>query len=298
MKIFHWTLGAKRPLLLRELQEVVGVHPGDSLWDKQKISAALDGRHFLEPCGAFMLLDETDNSVQFAHHTVAQFLRDTTCDRIATDWLLADTCMTYVNFSDFETQITLANKERPIIKWDSPNQSPFFRILQFMGISQGVYDFLFGIYNRGHRRLLPDVDYAELLKNVRRTDTNAPLDQKYQLLNYIKRHWIWHTTTFAKQDSKKWTSFRDLVFHKELMFELRPWGFSQGPAEMPHLTVFLWALEAAHKPLLALLAEITPLKKYSKHDSFPLLNQLILEGRLEIFEFVSKRTSLRLRITA
>lgn len=251
-----------------------------------------DGKRFLRHCGALVLFDETDHTVRLVHHTVAQFLREHTFRNEETNDLLADVCLTYLNFDDFETQIVLAGKERHVFRWNSPGQSPFSRIIQLLGISRGIYDFLLNLCSRGARGLSPDVDYVELLKNIQKQSSSVPFEEKYQLLGYIRQYWIWHMLHIEENDTERRDSFRDLVFVKNLLFDFRPWGTSQGPAGLPHLTVFLWALDAGHESLLHLLQEFAPLQKYLKYSTTPQLEQLITEGRIGIIELLVRSKPL------
>ena len=284
-KVFQWTVNARRSLTLSELQEAISIELGDEFWDRSKISTEPNGKRFLENCGALVLFDESDNTVRLMHNTVAQFLREHIFRSGESNHLVVDVCATYLCFSDFETQITLAGRERPIVKWNS-NQSVVSRMVQLLGISKGVYDFLLNIYNRGERRLALDVDYVELLKRCQKQKPSVPFDEKYRLLSYIREHWIWHMLHLNTIRPKSWSCLRELVFTKTLPFDFRPWDTTLGIADTPHVNVFLWALEAAHLPLFTMLKEIAPLKRYSDYIGTKHLERLLHEGHRNIIELL------------
>jgi len=154
----------------------------------------------------------------------------------------------------------LTNKT-PIIRAEIPNQSAFLSIPRLLSISNGVYDFLVGIY-RQKTRALPTVDYTELLKKYERKPLHPNFEQRFSLLSYIRENWIWHTMSYDKSFAKKWDQFKDLALYKNLLFESRPWGVSQQPSNLPHLRLFVWAVENSHIPLLDLLKELESFKPY------------------------------------
>ena len=279
-----WTLNARRHLTLSELREAIAIEPGDEHWERTKISTEADGKRFLQNCGSLVLFDEMDNTVRLAHHTVSQYLRQHTVCGEKGDDLLADVCLTYLNFADFAMQLTPATEKFPIIKLDHSAQSSFSRIMQLLGINSGIYDFLISLYNPGARKLSPDVDYVELLSQLQMQSRSVPFEKKYQLLNYVRSEWIWHTSHLEKSESLRWQCLRNMVFLKVLPFEFRPWGISHGPQGLPHLTMFLWALGRAHRPLLLLLQDSAPLTRYLEFDTAAQLKRVIIDGRLDILD--------------
>ncbi|KAL8821117.1 MAG: hypothetical protein Q9191_007377 [Dirinaria sp. TL-2023a] len=294
-KIFIWTLNARRHLTLLELREAIAIDPGDEFWDRSKISTESDGKRLVENCGALVLFDQTDNTVRLAHHTVSQFLRHHAFFSVeGQEDFVADICFTYLSFADFETQITLTEKKPPITREQPSTESSFSHIVQLLGFNKTIYDFLLRLYNRGDARLLPDVDYVELLKKYQKASPSVPFEEKYKLLSYVRHYWIWHAVHFEKDTTVvhlRWKRLRDLVFSKHLLFDFRPWGISEGPKGLPHLTVFLWALEAAHKPLILLLQEKAPLSSYLKYSTETQVGQLITKGQLDILTLLLREDS-------
>lgn len=286
-RILSWILGAKRPLTLQELQEAISIDPNDKYWDKSKIPTDTDGRRFLESRGALASFDDTDTTVRLTHHTVAQYLHKIVFVDGTSENFLLDICLTYLNFHDFETQVTLAPKERSVIKWDSPAQSPFYPIVQLLGISRGVYDFVLRLSSRSDRGNLPDVDYGEILKNFRRETPSVPYDGKYRLLGYVRRYWIWHASQVDDTNTQRWAILRRVVFEHHLPFEFRPWDSIQRPQNLPYLPVFIWALEATHKPLILLLRDLGILKHYLRSgETVQPISRLIGQGRTEMLSML------------
>lgn len=255
-RIFDWTLCVRRPLRFDELKEAVAVELDDVSWDRRKISAETDEKRFLHVCGNLVVFHETDSTVRLAHHTVGKFLEQHKKDRSQTDAKIGHTCLTYLGFADFETQVISVGKKQDILEAQTSRQAGFYRIPKVLGIANGLYDFLLGLYSRNSDWSLPDVNYAELTRRHKKKALPESLSQKYRLLEYVTANWIWHAKAFDPKTLKWWSTFEKLVFYKALPFDFRPWNTLEGPSNLPHLAVYLWALENDHLPLLLLLRDL------------------------------------------
>ena len=269
-RIFNWTVCARRPLRFDELKDAVAVDLGDVSWDRKKISAETDGKRFLHVCGNLIVFHERDTTVRLAHHTVGQFFGKHTGDQPHTDIRIGELCLTYLGFSDFETQVVSASKNQDIFEAHSSRKASYYQIPQVLGLRNGVYDFLMGLYHRNNHRSLPDVNYAELMRRYQKKPLPPSLAQKYPLLNYVTANWLWHAKMFDPQTSECWSRFRDFVLHKALPFDFKPWNTLEGPSDLPHLNIYIWALENDHLPLLLLLKGLPgrhPLRPYLRYKT-------------------------------
>ena len=239
-----------------ELKEAVAVDPGDVSWDSRKISAEIDGKRFLCVCGNLAVYHERDSTVRLAHHTVEKFLVQHKRDRPQTDARIGEICLTYLSFSDFETQVTSIKNQQDLIGPQSARRSSLSLLLQSLGISNVVYDFIIRSFNWNSESSLPDVNYRELTRRYRKNPLPDSLAQKYQLLDYVTGNWIWHAKNFDPSIAKCWNIFSDFVFHKSLPFDFKSWDTLKGPSGLPHIAVYLWALENDHLPLLILLRDL------------------------------------------
>ena len=240
-----------------ELKDAVSVDLDDVAWDRSKISAETDAKRFLFVCGNLVVFHERDSTVRLAHHTVGQFLDEHKRDHSKTDVRIGEICLTYLGFSDFETQVVPTSKNQDLLGAQSSRQAGFYRIPQILGLSNGVYGFILGLYNRNKKLPLPGVNYAELMRRHQKQPLPASLAQKYCLLTYVAENWIWHARSFDPKTSDRWSEFREFVFYKTLPFDFKPWDTLQGPPNLPHLSIYLWALENNHLPLLLLLRDIS-----------------------------------------
>ncbi|KAL9133172.1 MAG: hypothetical protein Q9175_005647 [Cornicularia normoerica] len=256
-KILEWVVCARRPLRFHELKDAVSVDLDDVAWDRSKISAETDAKRFLFVCGNLVVFHERNSTVRLAHHTVGQFLDEHKRDHSKMDVRIGEICLTYLGFSDFETQVVPTSKNQDLLGAQSSRQAGFYRIPQILGLSNGVYGFILGLYNRNKKLPLPDVNYAELMRRHQKQPLPASLAQKYCLLTYVAENWIWHARSFDPKTSDRWSEFREFVFYKTLPFDFKPWDTLQGPPNLPHLSIYLWALENNHLPLLLLLRDVS-----------------------------------------
>jgi len=109
--MFRWIIFARRPLKVDELREAIAFDINDTEWDQAKIPSEL--LRLIRSCGNLILINDETKEVQLAHYTVEQYLLDRD-DKFRTyfhirkgesNWKLAQICVAYLSFSDFETQI-------------------------------------------------------------------------------------------------------------------------------------------------------------------------------------------------
>ena len=238
-----------------ELKEAVAIDLNDFSWDRKKISAETDEKGFLCVCGNLAVYHERDNTVRLAHHTVEKFFVQYKRDLSQTDARIGEICLTYLNFSDFETQVSSARTQE-LFEAHSSRQASFYLIPQLLGITNVIYNLIVRSYNWKNKNSCPDVNYSELTRRYRKKPLPESLAQKYQLLDYVTENWIWHAKNFDPKLSKCWSRFSEFVFHKSLPFDFRSWDSLKGASDLPHIAVYLWALENDHLPLLLLLRDL------------------------------------------
>ena len=163
--------------------------------------------------------------------------------------------MTYLSFSDFETQVVPARRNQDLFGPKTSGQSGFGLIPEILGFTNGVFDFVSRLYKRTNEASLPYVNYAELMRRYQKRPLPTSLTLKYTLLNYVTDNWIWHARNFGPSTLNGWSRLREFVFYKSLPFDFRPWGKLDGPSDLPYLSIYLWSLENNHLPLLILLKE-------------------------------------------
>ena len=95
-----------------ELREAIAVEPCQQFSKPSQLVNAVD--QMVPWCGSLLVLDEEECAIQFAHHTVKEYLLlESTIDPLARFWFtLADVdheagevCCTYLQFNDFKRQV-------------------------------------------------------------------------------------------------------------------------------------------------------------------------------------------------
>ncbi|MCJ1309800.1 hypothetical protein MMC25_003461 [Agyrium rufum] len=118
--VFEWISVAKRPLKIGELQEVLAIQPGDRVLRTDRMPNGFC--RVASWCGGLITVDEGTSQVQFAHHSVKQFLlenarsinqrveRDTTqkglFDIRTVEHTIAEICITYLTLDAVRSTFT------------------------------------------------------------------------------------------------------------------------------------------------------------------------------------------------
>lgn len=234
-KIFNWATVAKRPLFVEELKEAVAFEPDDTSWNVDKIPHE---DPMFESCRGLIIKDQYDETARFAHHTVRQYLTGGLTTKVdpffevslrQAENLAGQTCVAYLSFSDFETQITstmptLKLAENGVLESGGPLWIP-----SILGIRRPIYDLPYRLL-RGHPAVRPsDINYWKHL-GLKPKPTNSPstdLREKYQLLCYAIDFWEPHTRSCESSDPVLCRRLETLAMEKNLLFDFRPWGDNQ-----------------------------------------------------------------------
>ena len=187
-----------------------------------------------------MVWEREDGMVRFAHHTVQQFLlsdpfsaqrNDLKFSEHEAENHIGEMCLTYLLFSDFETQVqTRPAHIQPQQPLDVPQVGPAYWIPEMLGVRASKIDQplrLLGLKSTSSSPQPPD--YAEHLRSAFRIKVSTPsteIVEKYALLQYIIDNWVSHTGGF-EPSSTSCRKLQDLAMYKTLPFEFRPWGRNQ-----------------------------------------------------------------------
>ena len=294
-KVFRWIACAQRPLHLGELQEAVNHEVTDRSWHD---AADIDGDRLIRSCGALVCIDEDEQTVRFAHHTVLQFLLSPGkilsyhFSLVEANRHVGEIRVVYLCFSDFETAITRRLPDHSI------GDAPVFQTGGVAGIpsSLGIGKLLSNVVRFFHAGKSDsqmdrvDIDYERYMGlSQKPMEPVVPaLAKKYLLLDYVVANWDWHAKSLEESSSVIWNSFRRLAMHKELAFDFRRWGINEhygGPygcvdcdakisktysEDLPFMSLINYAVSVGHVPMLRLFeAEpdgILSLSAYFKHQ--------------------------------
>ena len=317
-----WIAAAKRPLKIDELQEAVAFDKNDEFWDWETVP---DSKIIKRSCRNLIVLD-TDGSVRFAHHTVLQFIlsmsdqHDTSSPyyfdlRSAND-LVAGTCIAYLSFSDFETQLTLRPPEIKPRDAGILSNGAMAQVSETLGLGalgSALFNIPYLLRGGSPNVRGSEINHALLKKPPKREALAPALAEKYRLLTYIVDHWedhtrfilgdhndegVWVSERLRDRDIRLWLLFKTLVMDKVLTFTFRSWGANTGPENLPFLALFRWSVQNNHLAFLQLLSYPSRgklLNDYIQHETTngaPLLIEACSRGNESALLIVLQNTRI------
>ena len=255
-KMFRWVAAAKRPLSLMEIREAIAVEPCQPFSQQDKL--VNDVCQLIPWCGNLLALDEEENLVQFAHHSVKDYLLSGEVSRNSlhqfrirlreVDQEAGKVCCTYLNFSDFERevvhfpQVSSGLDPKAIIKTSlstSSNPTLTSSLLRLNNL-------------RKVRRATEDPAlWRQLHLTSLRVATMWPqnLQTRYYFLGYASEYWLHHTSNF-KEENQCWSLFRRLVLTEKTTLATRPWSIEEWKAFGAKVQDII--LKTEHRALLRL----------------------------------------------
>ena len=317
-KMFKWATVAKRPLQIDEFKEAVAFNPSDKIWNEDKIPH--EDRMF-ECCRGLIIKDAEDQTVRFAHHTVPQYLTtglSTTIDpffeisTIEAETYAGQICVSYLLFSDFETQLTtftLNLGNQGVLQSGGP-----LRIPDILGIKAPVA-LPYRLLRERTGPRAPGMDYSKHLNSKFQAKSDSPvaLHDKYRLIQYVIDYWETHVRSFptASACAELYGPLSRLLLQKTLAFEFRPWGPNQhhGPygcvgcpnskmadldaTDLPNVSMLHYAAEVGNVPLLLLLqnphiSQTRDISEYFHHERYhdETLLTACRHGKIEIVKYL------------
>ncbi|KAL8992330.1 MAG: hypothetical protein Q9169_007181 [Polycauliona sp. 2 TL-2023] len=288
-KVFMWMLCARHPLEIEEMREAAGFEADQKSWDSELLP---DADLMIEACKGLVIWEREDGLVRFAHHTVQQFLlskrlgtpgNDLKSTIEEAELYVGEMCLSYLLFSDFETQIQtrpIQNQAEKTV--DIPRRGPAYWVPEMLGVPTSMVEQSFRLLGFGSPVSTSSIDFAKYSRSTletKQSELSQETTQKYRLLRYIIDNWVIHTKMFAPASP---LSFRlqVLAMWKTLPFDFRPWGrnqhygrygcFSCKPgvdpsieaAKLPFMSLIHYATEAGNWVLMQSI-----LKDHCEHEA-------------------------------
>ena len=299
LKAMMWMVCARRPLRVEELQEALAFDSTDKAWNVDKIP---DGAKIIRSCHGLVLRDAVSETVRLAHHTVQQYLVSPPSYEEVTlgaHWpelsqfrrnsdraeeMAGSFCVTYLCFSDFETAVSCINDDYKFNLATAFKDRGPISIPAALGLGKKLHSLPYKFFGSQNNFKMPDIDYSKYLNVTPRDRRPSPdFKSKFAILEYVIEYWPWHVNCLQwSTKSKSLLQFWDLVQHKSLAFEFRPWGPNQHfgpngckgcpapdsndlePKDLPSMGLVHWAAETGH--LRAFDRVEPPLHEYLKHE--------------------------------
>ena len=250
-KMFRWVAAAKRPLSLMEIREAIAVKPCQPSSQEDKL---VNKVYQLIPwCGNLLVLDEEEDLVRFAHHSVKDYLLSGKAPEISShrfrikirdvDHEAGEICCTYLNFSDFERQVTHLPQIRSgldpkaIVKTSLSASSSPIMTSSMLRLNS------FGKARRA-------TEAPDIWRQLHLTSLGAQnLQTRHYFLAYASEYWLHHTNRFNKKD-QCWSLFRRLVLAEESTLAAKPWSMEEWKAFSAKVQNYI--LKTRHRGLLSL----------------------------------------------
>lgn len=189
-KIFELVASAEPPLSPDELRIAFNVEPGNTTWNP----ATLKGSGYTlvsEYGGSLLDIDEEDSCVRFIHHSVFLHLVGPPSLSASAPFhfeietaeaTLGGVCVTYLNYSIFETQISTTHKA-------SFHEVPGLVAESVGGQRAGLSQRVFAMMTRGKRNSSAKVDLERLVADLEAYKPKFGNDIELFLF-YAKKNWL------------------------------------------------------------------------------------------------------------
>ncbi len=249
--LYAWVATAKRPLSLGELQEAVSIEPCQPSFRRDRL--VHNPYSLIQWCGNLVALDEDEELVRFAHHSIKEFLIEEKWISLAGDFHLslaeADTtageiCVTYLNFSDFERQLT-----RPTAPHAQIGSRQVLKASVAALENSAISKMCSQLEHILLRTSAKDLDIQGQLSALRKStdmDSHEQIRNQYLFLEYAGEHWLSHTSTFS-DSQQSWQLWKKLAFGAQ-NFAKKPW--SEDDWLRKDDKIWQWAAEYSHYALL------------------------------------------------
>ncbi|KAI0537632.1 ankyrin repeat-containing domain protein [Xylaria digitata] len=245
-QVFAWVSGAMRPLSVAELREAIAIKIGQAYTEKDRLCNAMD--RLISSCENLVHVDEEDQSVQFAHHSITQYLLKPSADRTRrkfyidtddNDHFIGEICMTYLDFNDFKT--TLDRRQKPIIL-----PKPLEIAASAMGPRWGKAVDIVNVIQAPKPSQPIDATNVVRPSGIESTVEAKHMKEAYPFLRYASVHWISHSKNFQPGISHTWDLLKRIIVRGHGMARL-PWPSHYTISSFDLLE---WALKSRHYALL------------------------------------------------
>ena len=177
--------------------------------------------------------------MRFAHQTIRQDLfpdspsersDSLVCELQQAQLFVGSMCLTYLCFSDFDTQIEVRKPEVKVERPLDPLSGAAYWLPNLLGVRNSLFDLPYRLLSGHTLTSSPSIDYAKYLRPASVTNDTAAsqaLLEKYGLLDYVIKFWMYYTSHFGSTVPDLCQKLRDVTKTKTLAFEFRPWGPNQ-----------------------------------------------------------------------
>lgn len=277
-KVFHWVLATKRPLTLDEIREAIGTEPYQQHMKPERLLN--DVSQIVSWCKNLVLVDEEDQGIRFVHHSFREFLirgafdadlHDFHINRTQFDHYVGEICVTYLSFTDFETQvIKFAERSKPEVNLTNIPSAAIA-----LDRSSNLYESIIKLTKFWRSKAEQRYDLPRLSTYAKADNPITlieSLQSKYAFLIYARQYWLVHFARFTP-DNPAWKLWKKLIESSSPLVEI-PWTASEWTGFARKIS--RWIVENNHYPLLIIwVSSDMPMTEY-RH----LIHAIAPESRL------------------
>ena len=239
-----------------ELREAIAVEPCQPSSQQDKL--VNDVYQLVPWCGNLLALDEEEGLVQFAHHSVKDYLLSGKVLETSShpfhiklqdvEQEVGEICCTYLNFSDFEREIIHFPQAPSGI---DPNTIVETSLSASSSPTMTSSLLKLNKLRKARRATENSAPWRQLRLTSLKVATMWPqnLQTRYYFLAYASEYWLHHTSKF-KEKNQCWNLFRRFVVTEKTTLATRPWSMEEWKAFGAKVQGFI--LKTEHHALLRL----------------------------------------------
>ncbi len=258
-KVYRWIAVVQRPLSLEELREAIAVEPKQTSLRRDRLVNNMN--QLVAWCGNLVTIDEEDNSVRFAHHSVRDYLCSDCSDPYTqrfhfkipeVNQHVGEVCVSYLDFTDFKRELTKAPK---------PIAAPNPKQIAAASLSSAPDPSISRLGSKLNKLWIRkqesrvNVSALRFATMMHRAGEIQELERKYIFLNYASQHWLSHTRTFSRYTST-WNLWKQLISTNAPLAK-KPWTADEWAAVDKVVADYI--LDQDH---VALLVALQPMEDF------------------------------------
>lgn len=284
-KVFRWVAAAKRPLYIEELHEAIAIEPCQPFFVTEKLINDID--QIVSFCGGLVTLDEEEDLVQFAHHSVKKFLLSDFSSALSenfrfqlsqADHEAGEICVTYLNFDDFKRQVAKVPSPRPpvdprAILTATLSSVPHSKV-------SSSWSRLERLWNNRRKSNFDTLNYLSHVAGENDTTSFQKPSNRYAFLAYASKYWLSHTADFEERNTPTWGLWKHLLATSDPLAQA-PWTCDDWTGRTRALTQYV--VENNHCALLRLIEDSKP-NDFPQTEKKYLLRQALFLGYAGLYE--------------
>ncbi|KAH8205298.1 hypothetical protein TruAng_000545 [Truncatella angustata] len=276
-RVFMMIAASKQLLTRDELQEVLALEIGQKFIEPARMINDMD--RIASWCGNLVQVDEEDQTVQFSHSSIREFLLkgplNPELEGFHVDWEssdhnLGELCLTYIDLNNFRRIV--ARRTKPIVLGN-----PLRMAQPFLGSGKRM-----ALFAKFSNTTVNESYEIEPQNFGTQPQSSLGVGFGHPFLKYASVYWIAHSENFWEEETKTWKIWKQIIFEGHELAKI-PW--QEAPLR-DQGSIFTWALQNRHFALMRLVVS-SSLVKASQQNAF--VQKVIEDGEMRNLNFMIKR---------